>query len=476
MKHTLFINKITLCFLLLSTFLAGRSNEIRVENPSIVRNGDLMTVSLTLDLDNLKLKRNQAVVLIPELINQQDTFRLDGVGIYGRTRWYQMERKKIRPLSGVGEQSLRYSKEMKDVVLNTNIAYEDWMNGSTLILQRYDYGCSGCGLLDETYDNLAYYKKVEYQPVFIFEEAIAEEVKSREISGRAYVEFPVNQIEIYPDYRNNRAEIGKILASIDSIKNDKDISVTNLHIVGTASPEGPYENNVYLAKNRTLALKEYVRALYNFPENFITTDFVPVDWSGLQEWLENNRIEHREEILAIVTSDLEPFARNSKIKKEFPAQYQWLLTNVYPSLRHSDYRIDYSIREFNNIEEIAEVIKTVPQKLSLNEMYYLASNLPPGSDEYNEVFETAVRLFPDDEVANLNAAISALQRNDLISAEKYLQKAGKGPKTTYAYGVMAALKGDYAKALELTEQAFEMGLNANPEILENIKEMAKYSN
>ena len=54
-----------------------------------------------------------------------------------------------------------------------------------------------------------------------------------------------------------------------------------------------------------------------------------------------------------------------------------------------------------------------PQNLSLNEMYLVANTYSNGSREFINVFETAVRLFPEDDVAKLNAAIAALSRGDV---------------------------------------------------------------
>lgn len=45
-----------------------------------------------------------------------------------------------------------------------------------------------------------------------------EERKVREESGRAYLDFPLNETTIYPEYRNNPAELAKIKRSIDLIK------------------------------------------------------------------------------------------------------------------------------------------------------------------------------------------------------------------------------------------------------------------
>ena len=72
-------------------------------------------------------------------------------------------------------------------------------------------------------------------------------------------------------------------------------------------------------------------------------------------------------------------------------------------MRRSEYRIDYTVREFT-VEEGREIIKTRPQQLSLSEMFAVANSYETGSKEYNDVFEIAVRMYSSDPVANLNAA------------------------------------------------------------------------
>lgn len=448
--------------------------EVDITQSSLRRNGKYLTSTIALDFRSLKVKSNQAVVFTPMIVNGTDTLALDGAGVYGRTRWYQYERAGKNPLSGAGEVAMRAGKA-EDVLLSQNVEYQDWMNGSQLVLQRTDYGCATCGEALAIIDDLAGYREVEYEPVFMFQEAKMEAVKMRELSGRAYVDFKVNQTTILPDYRNNSVELGKIFASIDSVKKDKDITVTSLTIKGTASPEGPYANNERLAKGRTDALKNYVNQLYAFPAGFIKTSYDPEDWTGLREWVAGSNIENKDGILAIIDSDLEPDPKNTKIQTTYPVQYQFLLENVYPSLRHSDYKIEYTIRQFTNLEEISEVMETAPQKLSLNEMYLLANSYEPGSDEYNQVYETAARLYPNDETANLNAANSAMQRGDVQSAERYLAKAGNGANAIYARGVLAALKGDYATGIELVQQAISMGVEDKDGLLENMIEASKYA-
>ena len=445
----------------LSAFMPAKGADanpvIYVSDASMQRQGDVMGVSMNLNFNDVKLKSSEALVFSPMIVNGPDTLILPEVGVYGRTSWYQSQRAGKFPLGEGSQTEYRYKKDMPAVAYSQFVDYADWMNGSKLLVKLTDYGCAECGI-GEGEGDFASYKHVEFQPVFIYQEAAVVESKTRELSGRAYIDFKVNKTDILPTYRNNAKELQKITGTIDSVRNDKDVTVTSISIKGTASPEGSYENNVRLAKGRTEALKNYVQKLYSFPEGFIKTSYEPVDWDGLREWLQANSIDHKAEILDIVNGDLPPYQKNQKIKTTYPKEYAWLLENVYPSLRHSDYRIEYDIRQFSDVKEIAELMVTEPQKLSLNEMYLLAGSMQKGSTEYNEVFETAVRMFPVDETANLNAANSAMQRGDLPSAARYLERAGNSAEALYAKGILSALQGNYPQALDLVNQAAAKGL------------------
>ena len=449
---------------------------IRITEPSISRNGTVMSVGMGIEFPKLVIKSTEATVLTPMIVNGLDTLKLPSVSIYGRTSWFMSNRNDRMPLGGNEGAVIRYQKRLDAIAYSQKVRYADWMNGSELIVQRTDYGCAGCSQGTQV-SELARYKNIIYEPTFIYQAAVAEPVKTRELSGRAYIDFPVNRIEIYPDYRRNSVELAKITGTIDSVRNDEDITVTSITIKGYASPESPWDNNTRLAKGRTATLKQYVQALYHFPNGFIQTDYEPEDWEGLREYVAGSTLEHRDEILAIIDDPtLAPDPKEWRIKLRYPDDYKILLSTVYPGLRHSDYRIEYNIRTFSDPEEIRELLRTQPQKLSLNEVYLAVQGLEPGSDEYNEVFETAVRLFPSEPTANLNAANAAMQRGDLTSASKYLERAGDSAEATYARGVLSALNKDFARGIALVEEAMSMGLIKDTGILEHMREAAEHSN
>lgn len=257
------------------------------------------------------------------------------------------------------------------------------------------------------------------------------------------------------------------------MRNDADTRITSIRIKGYASPEGSYANNTRLAQGRTETLRNYVQCLYNFPFGIMSMDYEPEDWAGLERYLETCTLPSRYGMLELARSGGDPDAREQKIKARYPQDYQFLLREVYPGLRHSDYTVEYVVRAYTDVEEARRIWRTAPGKLSLNEFYRVAESYQAGSDEYNEVFETMVRLYPDDATANLNASNVAMSRGDLVSARKYVAKAGDTPEAVYARGVLAGLDKDYAQARRLLSRAQDMGVKEAADALEQINKIDK---
>lgn len=308
-------------------------------------------------------------------------------------------------------------------------------------------------------------KPAPYTPSYelAYIEPQAEKEKSRHLSGQAYLSFLVNKTDIRRDYRNNAVELSKVEETINVVRKDPNTTITHIDIHGYASPEGSFANNKRLAEGRAQAFKDYVQQLIDLPANIFSVASTPEDWEGLV-----SKIDHPA-ILDIAKSDAEPDAKERLLKQRYPAQWKQLLADVFPTLRHSDYRVSYTIRPFT-VEEARDIIRTKPQQLSLNEMFLVANTYAPGSKDYDDVFETAVRLYPDDETANLNAAVIALRKDNLEAASRYLTKAGQSAEAQNARGVLAAKQGDYAAA----ETAF--GLSTIKEAKHNLEELQRFLN
>lgn len=444
---------------------------VSVENFNMNRNGKYLTVTMDIDLSELDVNSNRAVLLTPRLVNATDSIDLPSIGIYGHRRYYYYIRNGISTISGDTEKSFKASDKPELLGYDNHIPYEKWMDGATLKFHRSDWGC--CQEILAEYEGLLGRHREAFFPELVFVQPKAEVMKSRSLSGSAYIDFPVDRTEIYPDYRRNTVELGKIQATIDSVRNDKDITITSVWLKGFASPESPYKHNTELAIGRTAALKKHIGQLYHFADSIIRTDYEPEDWEGLRRYVEQSNINHRKEILSLIDSDMEPDAKEAKIKRTYPKEYRFMLQHFYPALRHTDYRIDYNIRTFSDVEEIKRIMAEQPQKLSQNEFYLVAGKYEPGTDEFTDVFETAVRMFPNDEVANLNAANAAIRRDDFATARRYLAKAGDTAEAVYARGALAVREDDYETARRYLSKAKEMGLEKAALTLKELDERQK---
>lgn len=431
---------------------AGASTDTdRLEKRMIERSDDVLLVDLTFNLSDLRLSSGQSVVYTP-LIRKGDSLRvLPQLIVNGRARQIIYDRAS-READDESIAVRRLNGKEQRVDYHARVPYAAWMDRSEMVLVEDDCGCGwqALGEADET--SYAINLAREPRPLMAYVAPRAE-VKTRSLSGSAYLDFPVNRIEIYPDYRQNPRELAAIRETIESVRDDQYATITGISIKGYASPEGTYQHNAYLAENRAKALLDYVRELYDLKDVRTRVDFEPEDWEGLERRVERLDRADKAAVLAVIRDETitDPDARDNKLKSLNGGEtYRFLLSEIYPALRHSDYEVAYTIRPFN-VEESKSLIYQDPKQLSLEEMFQVAQTYESGSAEFKEVFEIAVRMYPDDPVSNLNAANTALLNGDTANARRYLAKAADGPEKRLAEGVACWLEGDTAQARSLFE-------------------------
>ncbi len=423
---------------------------VEIDSLDFDRHGDFMVVDMDIDLRKVDVKSNRAQVMTPMIVSEKgDTLRLPSVGVYGRQRYLNYLRNDSKPLSRGEETIFESSRRPGEYDYLASVGFEPWMDNASLLIRRQVFGCTNC-LIEERTDEVAKIRH-PFEPEFVMTDFTKMKVDTIEgsLDGAAYIDFVVNKTDINSTYRRNPQELLKIQHTIDTVLNDKGVTITGVWLKGFASPESPYTHNTDLAKGRTEALKEHLRQLYNFGPEVIRTDYEPEDWDGLRKAVVASNIDHKAEILEIIDSDLAPDPKEALLKKKFPKEYKFMLANFYPALRHTEYQIKYRVKHIDDVDQIREVMHTRPNRLTLREFYILANACEPGSDEYFEVYETAATMYPDDPTAAINTAYAALKRKDFTSAEKYLAKAGDSEDAIYARGALAYIKGDYTTAESL---------------------------
>ena len=437
-----------------------------VSGVDIRKQRDSVVIRMNLNLNGMEVGRNRSIVVTPLFYAEGEEEWLPAIEVMGRTRYLYYQRNEESLYADSPYTIIKKDKNAtQQVGYQVSVPYRKWMDRASLVVAE---DTCQCGEVSKGNSILLAQADLVFTPRLAYISPQAETRKARALSGEAYLDFPVNKTVIYPEYRRNTAELAKIRATIDTIRTDKDFSITRISLKGYASPEGRYAANVRLSEGRTDALKDYLMGEYGFEASLFRTNAGAENWAGLRKYVAQSGLADKEAILAIIDSEEEPDAKEQRIRREHAASYRILLQDCYPALRRTDYTVDYVIRGFN-VEEAKEVIKTRPQNLSLQEMFAVAQTYQPGSEEFNHVFDVAVRLYPADPIANLNAANALLERKEAAQALKFLDKAGDTPQADNARGVAMILLERYDEAERYLHRAAQAGVSEANENLKYIR-------
>ena len=470
------------------------SGEMHVTPMSLEQKGDSVYVKLSFDISGVNVDSRRSISLIPTLVAADQKLNLPEVMVKGRENYHVYQRE-MALMSN--RQKAAYasrapyavvpgfkSKNSKKINYQVTIKYSAWMAEAKLDMYEDLCGCGnparrmGVSMLVNQIALEKLIEPYEVTPYMAYVQPATEPIKRREIAGEAFLDFVVNKIDIRPEYMNNPRELKKVTDLVSEVKDDKDVTVRAINVIGFASPEGTYANNQRLSEGRAKALVNYLIPRFDYPEHLYKVIFGGENWAGLVESVQASEMPDRQEVLATIASiSGEDSNASAKLKKALKSlkggePYRYIVREFCPSLRKAICKIDFDVKNFS-IDEAKEVFKTRPQNLSLNEMFLVANTYEKGSQEFIDLFETAVRLYPNDRTANLNAAAAALSRKDKVYAKRYLDRIDQPLDTPEYYntmGVLEMLNGDYEKAALHLNKAIAMGL---AQAKQNLSEMEK---
>ena len=450
--------------------------QVTVQNIQVARTTDRTVLTMDFILDQLDVPSNRYRAFTPIIRSKdgQKEQRLKTLIVSGRRQNIVFEREGIDELYAANCDNIRrqdgqpQSYQYADAVQN-----EAWHNGADVFVESDLCGCGDRLKNKETFLTTLL-PPDPYELIELSDVVPAPQKKDRSLHGTAYITFVVDRWEMKPDYMDNRRELRKITDTLDIMVADKNITVKEIKIHGWASPESPYAHNRMLATNRAQSLTDWLRKNYQLPASaFAPAEATPENWIGLREAIEglgSDVLPHKTEVYDIVRNLLlqeereverTADATEARMKKLYPADYTYLLRNVYPGLRRSDYDITFNIRQFNTLEECLQIYRTKPNQLSKHELWRVAQTFQPFSDDYNRVMQTTLNYYPEDEAANINLANVAIQQHDLLKAETLLQHAGNGSAAENARAVLCIIRGQYDEAARHLDRAQQLGLDVS---------------
>jgi len=168
------------------------------------------------------------------------------------------------------------------------------------------------------------------------------------------VHFKFDKYNLDLDYMGNDTSLRNFAHKIDSIGIS---NIDSIVVVSQSSPEGVYEHNLMLSRNRANTMRKYI--LDKHPELHDCLHVHPdgESWARLREYVKRDTMmKHStiEKVISIIDADINVGTKKWRMK-QLPV-YRYLLQTYYPRIRNSSFYILY-YTEVQQKEPLVRVIK-----------------------------------------------------------------------------------------------------------------------
>ncbi|MEG1622998.1 MAG: DUF3868 domain-containing protein [Alistipes sp.] len=328
--------------------------QVHVTADSVGHNDTDVFVGMGISVVGKAVLANQALVLTPILQSSTGYLELPQVVINGNKRDKAYRRslaihKKFREAM-IGLEPylvLKATKKTQEGIRYfLTIPYEPWMKHAWLTLREEIYGNAArdrlitiepLALLYQPVDTVIIRDTIRTQVTVVTPPLVPEILKKE---GAAYLDFPIGQSRVLPDYSNNPQELKRVNSSLDSLWNNKNITITAIYLTGFASPDGGTAFNQKLSKSRADAFRTYLMNRHGQVRGLYFTEGRGEDWSDLEALVSQSSMAEKEQVLAIIQSTQSDTAKKSALMKlDGGAPYKYMKVNFFPKLRKVEYRV-----------------------------------------------------------------------------------------------------------------------------------------
>lgn len=118
------------------------------------------------------------------------------------------------------------------------------------------------------------------------------------------IEFRAGKATIDTTFRNNAQGVRQLRQLAADVARDSNYRLTSLSLGGYASPEGSYQLNKRLARQRCDALRALIDEQLSVPDSIVryTMDsYIP--WDQMEMMVRNSNIEDKDSIIAALRAD-----------------------------------------------------------------------------------------------------------------------------------------------------------------------------
>ena len=217
-----------------------------------------------------------------------------------------------------------------------------------------------------------------------------------EVSLRAYVTYKPGSTGFSENTGNNKAEIDKVFETIRGISYTGEFLIDSIRMTATSSPEGSSEMNLFLSRERALALKRYLAERTDDREGVDTLfrpHWIGEDWARLHELVRaDDSLSNRTALLHVMEETRNPDSREQALRG-YASDYRRIREKHYPLLRGVEFKFHLHRRNMIQDTVVMPVIdSTYMEAVGLIEDRQYGRALSILEESYGEDYNTAVCL------------------------------------------------------------------------------------
>lgn len=170
--------------------------------------------------------------------------------------------------------------------------------------------------------------------------------EAQTLTDSVLINFRQSKVYLDTNYMENPRALRHAREMIDLYNRpDSNFVLTNVKVVGGASPEGSVKFNEWLSRERAARIFDYIGNHVELPDTLTSFTFLGRDWEGLKRMVEADpKVPYRAEVLSTLDKIIERYHRgetesqnNLNILKRLRGgkPYSYMYRHLFPTLRAS---------------------------------------------------------------------------------------------------------------------------------------------
>ncbi len=238
--------------------------------------------------------------------------------------------------------------------------------------------------------------------------------KPRDTRGDIDLTFDINKSTLDMTNPKNQASLNALMDILHDIENDPDVTLRSFKIFSTSSPDGNYESNIRLSRQRMKSAMDIITSgLSATTQRYakFKQDAEVESWYTLVDLLRaDSRNDLADQIKAIVDRHGErSFATFSAIRR-LPEYKDVLAAEYLPRMRRVNYEFSTVQNRVLTDAEIAELYASEPEKLSKYDYFRLYRNPSLSPQAKEKALRDALKHHSDFAVAANDLAAMLIDR------------------------------------------------------------------